>query len=115
MNKRKKGTEKEELAADWMTAHGYQILERNYRCRQGEIDLIGEKDGVLVFVEVKYRKDSRLGDPAEAVDLRKQHRIARTAEYYCWEKGRWNCPCRFDVIRILGAELEYIENAFAYR
>ena len=72
MNKRQTGSEYEGLAAKWLEGHGYQIVERNYRCRQGEIDLIAEKDGYLVFVEVKYRRSSEAGDPAEAVDYWKQ-------------------------------------------
>ena len=66
-NKRETGTRKEELAADFLTRRGVKILERNFRCRQGEIDLIGMDGQYLVFVEVKYRKTARNGMPAEAV------------------------------------------------
>ena len=65
-NKRETGTRKEELAADFLTRRGVKILERNFRCRQGEIDLIGMDGQYLVFVEVKYRKTARNGMPAEA-------------------------------------------------
>lgn len=116
MNKRQTGSEYEGLAAKWLEGHGLQIVERNYpRCRQGEIDLIAEKDGYLVFVEVKYRRSSEAGDPAEAVDYRKQKKISRVAEYYCWKKQKLNQPCRFDVICVLGQEIRHIVNAFDYR
>lgn len=65
-----------------LTRHGYQILCRNFRCRQGEIDIIAKDRDYLVFIEVKYRRDEHEGDPAEAVDARKQARILRTARYY---------------------------------
>lgn len=112
MNKRQTGSAYETLAADWLKQHGYQITEKNYRCGQGEIDLIAEKDGYLVFVEVKYRRTGQKGDPAEAVDYRKQKKISKVAEYYCWKKGKLNQPCRFDVICVLGQEIRHIEHAF---
>lgn len=112
MNKRKTGSEYEGLAAKWLENHGYRIVERNYRCSQGEIDLIAEKDGYLVFVEVKYRRTGQKGDPAEAVDYRKQKKISKVAEYYCWKKRKLNQPCRFDVICVLGQEIRHIEHAF---
>ena len=115
MNKRRTGSEYEGLAAGWLENQGYRIVEKNYRCRQGEIDLIAEKDGYLIFVEVKYRRTGQAGDPAEAVDCRKQKKISRVAEYYCWEKRRLDYPCRFDVICVLGQEIRHIENAFHYR
>ena len=67
MNKRKTGAEYEELAARWLTGTGFEILEKNYRCRIGEIDLIARDGRYLVFVEVKYRSDEKAGDPSEAV------------------------------------------------
>ena len=68
-NKRETGTRKEELAADFLTRRGVKILERNFRCRQGEIDLIGMDGQYLVFVEVKYRKTARNGMPAEGLAI----------------------------------------------
>ncbi len=114
MNKRQTGSEYEALAEKWMEEHGYRILEKNYRCRQGEIDLIAEKDGYLIFTEVKYRRSGQAGDPAEAVDYRKQKKISRVAEYYCWEKRKVDTPCRFDVICVLGQAIRHIEHAFEY-
>lgn len=82
MNRRKIGQKHEELAAKYLEEKGYEILERNYRIRTGEIDLIARDDRYLVFVEVKYRKNLQMGDPLEAVDSRKQQQIYRTARYY---------------------------------
>ena len=107
-NKRETGSIKENLAAQYLTRQGVKILEHNFRCRQGEIDLIAEKDGYLVFVEVKYRRTGQKGDPAEAVDYRKQKKISKVAEYYCWKKRKLNQPCRFDVICLLGQEIRHI-------
>lgn len=113
MNKRQTGTVYEEQAAKWLEARGYRILKRNYRCRQGEIDLIAEDGPYLVFVEVKYRRGGKAGHPAEAVDARKQRRIIRTAMYYCYEqKVPETKSCRFDVVSILPDKTEHIINAF---
>ena len=112
-NKRQAGAFYEEKAASWLEERGMRILERNYRCRQGEIDLVGYDGDCLVFVEVKYRRDLHAGHPAEAVDLKKQRKIARTALYYCRErKIPQDYPCRFDVVSVLGEEIEHIKDAF---
>ena len=112
-NRRQTGADYEERAARWLKERGYRILERNYRCRQGEIDLVAMDGGCLVFVEVKYRKDKRAGHPAEAVDLRKQRRIGQAAAQYCCERRTVAVQeCRFDVICILGGETEHYKNAF---
>lgn len=113
MNKRQTGALYEEQAAEYLEKKGYHILERNYRCRQGEIDLIAKDGSYLVFVEVKYRHSRGKGHPAEAVDIRKQQRIARTAVHYCYKhRIREDHPCRFDVVSILDSETEHIKNAF---
>ena len=112
MNRRKTGQEQEERAARYLEEKGYQILEKNYRIRTGEIDLIARDGRYLVFVEVKYRRDNRMGDPLEAVDVRKQQRIYQTARHYLHQK-RWDqIPCRFDVIGITGTQICHIKNAF---
>ena len=87
MNKRKTGQEQEAKAACFLKTQGYQILERNYRCKKGEIDLIAWEGQYLVFVEVKYRSTNESGLPEEAVDLRKQRQISRVAAWYLTEKG----------------------------
>ena len=86
-NNREKGARKEAQAAAWLEGKGLQILERNYRCKKGEIDLIAREDGTYVFLEVKYRKGEGSGHPAEAVDERKQKRISGSALWYLTEQG----------------------------
>jgi putative endonuclease len=116
MNKRQTGTAYEEKAALWLESKGMKVMERNFRCRQGEIDLIAQDGKYLVFVEVKYRSADKVGYPAEAVNFRKQKRIADASAYYCYKhKVSENQPCRYDVISILGEEITHIENAFEYR
>lgn len=112
-NKRETGTRYEEAAADYLRQRGLSILEQNYRCREGEIDLIAKDGSYLVFVEVKYRKDTAKGYPAEAVDHYKQQHILKTARYYLYNhRYGEDTPCRFDVIGILDHEIEWIQNAF---
>ena len=96
---------------------GFRILERRFRTRTGEIDLVAEEGGTLVFVEVKSRSALGFGRPAEAVDARKQARLRRTAEIYLIEHGARDRPCRFDVLEVLrssGGRLRYalIRDAF---
>ena len=98
-NRRAIGTEYETLACEYLTRHGYQILCRNFR--------------YLVFIEVKYRRDEHEGDPAEAVDARKQARILRTARYYMTRYHiSEDTPCRFDVVAVLGSNVRLIRDAF---
>lgn len=113
-NKREIGTKYEQKAIALLERQGYLILERNYRNRYGEIDIIAARDGILVFVEVKYRGSGRWGDPLEAVGSHKQNRICRSALYYCsTQAGGMETPCRFDVIAIYGDDsVRHIENAF---
>ncbi|MDD6406383.1 MAG: YraN family protein [Clostridiales bacterium] len=112
---RRKGSDYEKMAADYLMKKGYTILDMNYRISYGEIDIVASCDGVLVFVEVKYRSNSRNGTPAEAVDVRKQRQISRVALTYLGKKGYGtDIPVRFDVITILGSDISHIENAFSY-
>lgn len=114
MNKRKIGAFYEEQAAQYLEGKGYCILEKNFRCRQGEIDLIARDGDTLVFVEVKYRMNDVCGEPEEAVDFRKQKKIRRVAEYYLLCSGLpQDINCRFDVAALDGSgEIRYYENAF---
>ena len=107
------GTEYETMACEYLIQQGYQILQRNFRCRQGEIDVIAKENEYLVFVEVKYRRSGQDGDPAEAVDARKQARILHTARYYmAFHHMPENTPCRFDVVAVLGSTIRLIRDAF---
>ncbi len=115
-NRRKIGTAYEERAAEHLRDLGYRILERNFRCRLGEIDLIAEEAGVLVFLEVKYRKSSQFGNPAEAVTPAKQKTICRVADFYRMSRGiSESCSCRFDVAAIMGEKVQVYKDAFPYR
>lgn len=112
-NNRETGSRHETQAAVFLTEQGYEILERNYRCRKGEIDLIAKEQGYLVFIEVKYRSSGYSGDPAEAVDMKKRRRIAGAAGYYLMTHGYGeDTPCRFDVVAILGDEVRVVQDAF---
>ena len=108
----------EEQAARYLRRRFYAILERNYRCRFGEIDLIAKKGGYLVFVEVKLRKDASHGAAREFVDERKQRKVIAAAEHYLSQHETALQP-RFDVIEVYApkgehgpVEIAQIENAF---
>ena len=112
-NKRLTGTLYEQKAEEYLLANGYKILERNFRNRSGEIDLIAKKDAYFCFVEVKYRTTSEFGSPLEAVNFYKQNQIRKVAMYYLMKNklSEWT-PCRFDVIAFEGEEMTHIPNAF---
>src|SRR2546425_9914210 len=90
------GEEGERAAARFLEARGYRILERNYRTRRGEIDLIAEDGRMLVFVEVKVRLDDRFGGPAAAITRAKQARIAGVCQQYLGGRAVWGRPGRVD-------------------
>ncbi len=115
-NFRRLGAFYEDRAARLLEERGYRILEKNYRCRIGEIDLIARDGRTLVFIEVKYRRTDSFGRPEEAVDARKQRTICRAADYYRMEhRIEEFCPCRFDVAVFLGEEMRLLRNAFPYQ
>lgn len=115
-NTRETGRKYEDVAVDYLEGRGYDILERNYRCPYGEIDVIARSGSYLVFLEVKYRGSTAYGSPGEAVDRRKQRRISRAALCYYGRHGyEQEVPCRFDVIGVDGrGEISHIENAFDF-
>ncbi|MDP2319728.1 MAG: YraN family protein [Acidobacteriota bacterium] len=94
------GLEGEALAAAELERLGYQILDRRYRSRFGEIDLIAKDGPTVVFVEVKTKTDSRFGDPAEMVTTQKQRRLVSMAEEYVSGHQLHATPCRFDVVAV---------------
>lgn len=101
----------EEQACSYIKKKGYKILERNYRCLFGEIDIIAEDKKTLVIIEVKYRKTKSFGKGYEAVNYTKQQKIIKTAQNYINEENL-KLPVRFDVISIDNDEVTHIENAF---
>ncbi len=100
----------------YLTRRGYRLVERNYRTRRGEIDLILRKRDTLIFVEVKLRRSLDFGDPLEAVTPHKQHTLRRLAEYYLADRKPDFDTLRFDVVGILssrdGLRIDHIEDAF---
>ena len=115
-NKRSLGSFYETRVADYMRQQGYVVLEQNFNCRFGEIDLICKRHGCLVFVEVKYRSSDHFGAPSDAVDRRKQTRISNAASFYLYRHGfPTDTPCRFDVAAVSDQSIHLIENAFPYR
>ena len=106
----------EELAAVYLKHAGYQIVEKNYRCPLGEVDIVARDGESLVFVEVKSRRSDKFGVPQLAVGAKKQEKLSKIALYYLKEKRLHGRQARFDVVavRILseGNRVELIKNAF---
>jgi putative endonuclease len=106
----------EEAAVQYLCQHGYQILERNYRCRFGEIDLIARDGRTLAFVEVKTRRSQRYGPAATAVTLEKQRHLIKASQVYLIQRKKVNEFCRFDVVTVaMDAQqprIELIKDAF---
>ena len=112
-NKRTIGSQYEEAAIDHLRANGYEIICQNFRCRSGEIDIIGKENAYLTFIEVKYRTNTKSGHPFEAISQYKINKIINTAKYYMLNNNiSYETPCRFDVVAILGKEIHIYRNAF---
>ena len=115
MNKRKIGTFYEREAVQFLLGKGVRILEMNYRCRQGEIDIIGYEGTCLIFFEVKARETGRAGTGAEAVDWRKRRKICRVADYYRFEHGLGEFEeMSYDCVAIDEGKISWIKNAFEH-
>lgn len=113
VNKRALGSEKELLAANYLKNLGLNVINMNFRCKTGEIDIVAEDGDYLVFCEVKYRKSTGYGSPIEAVNTSKQNKIRQVARFYLIKNQiPQNKPIRFDVIGILGDHITYIKDAF---
>ncbi len=110
------GAEVEAMALVFLQAEGLKLVCRNYRCRRGEIDLIMLDGAILVFIEVRYRKNSHFGSAAESITSSKQRRITTAAAHYLQHNtGAASMPCRFDVVAVTLAEhknLDWIKDAF---
>lgn len=112
-NNRKLGSCFEQKVAAFLEKNGFLILEHNFRCRSGEIDLIAKDGNYLVFVEVKYRKSTTAGSALEAVDRRKAAQVRKVAAYYLYEKRLPETTlCRFDAAAVDGDRLTYVKDAF---
>ena len=109
----------EDLAAKFLVGKGYRVLDRNWKCRFGELDLVAEDGGFICFVEVKLRRSNRFGTGAEQVDQRKREKLRITAELYLQERPAVLQP-RFDVVEVLAPnglgtknpKIRHIEGAF---
>lgn len=107
-----KGVEAENAALEYLQDQGLQLIERNFQCRSGEIDLIMQESDSLVFVEVRYRKSNQFGGAAASITQAKQTKIIKTAQYYLL-RYRHQPAMRFDVIAIEGqSSPNWIKNAF---
>jgi putative endonuclease len=111
------GNRGEEMAVAYLRRRGYRILERNYRTRMGEIDVIAKREAVLVFVEVKTGRSCSFGPPQDRVNHRKRAHLIRAASAYMMDKENGESHCRFDVIAIMvdgkKARLTHIVDAFS--
>lgn len=117
MNSKELGKQGENAAADFLRVRGYRIRTRNFRVPIGEIDIVAEKEGTLVFVEVKTRRWLSCGTPAQAVNHHKQRKIIQTAQWYLRQYHCEDCPCRFDVLEVYmkagqPADIRQIQAAF---
>lgn len=122
LQKKELGAKGEELAVRYLKRRGYRIIERNYRIRLGEIDIIAEQGADLVFIEVKTRSDTFFGSPFESVTLPKQRQLSKVALEYIGKSGFHERPARFDVVGVQlnqghfkqfqDAKIELVQNAF---
>ena len=112
------GEKGETIAAAYLKKNGYRILETNFRCSLGEIDIIARDKEELVFVEVKTRKSQDLGYPEQAVGIKKQKKISQLALFYLQKKNLTNAKARFDVVAVTMSEtsneVKLIKNAFDF-
>jgi len=110
--RRERGITGEDVAAAWYQANGYEVVARNWRCRQGELDLIVRQGPLFVFCEVKSRATDTFGTPAEAVTHDKRQRVRHLAAAWIQDSKTRPATIRFDVASVLGDELQIFEGAF---
>ena len=112
------GKEGEKIAAAYLKKNGYEIIEINFRCPIGEIDIVAKEENDLVFVEVKTRKSIELGYPEQAVGMRKQKKMSQLALWYMQKRKIADTNARFDVVAITlmpeKNEVKLIQNAFDF-
>lgn len=108
----------ESFATAFLLARGMQVLEKNWRFKRLEIDLVCLDEPCLVFVEVKTRRSADFGGPIAAISMKKKHNLIKAAQGWQYSHGAWNRPVRFDVLCLLkhasGFTVEYYENAFEF-
>lgn len=112
------GRAAEQQACSHLEQQGLRLLEQNWSCRVGELDLVMLDGDTVVFVEVRYRKYAGWGGALESVDARKRRKISAAAQYFLQQQPRWaKHPCRFDVVAMSASaqpneRLNWIQNAF---
>ncbi|MDH5661630.1 MAG: YraN family protein [Elusimicrobiota bacterium] len=106
------GKKGEDISVKFLKKQGYQIIERNYRCSLGEIDIIAKDKNILCFVEVKTRNTEEYGLPEEAIDGYKQKKLARAALTYLKQKKIYEQDLRFDIVSVYPDRIELIKDAF---
>ncbi|MFV0364430.1 MAG: YraN family protein [Suipraeoptans sp.] len=112
-NNRATGQQYEQIALEYLFKNNYRILETNYVCRFGEVDIIARDGSYIVFVEVKYRRNRMSGFGFEAVDIRKQKKLSMCMHYFIMEKKIHNMNYRFDVISIDAHDIRHYTDAFS--
>jgi putative endonuclease len=110
--RKRQGQEGEDRAASLLQEKGYRVVDRNFKSRFGELDLIVEKEDLLVFVEVRSRASDWFSSPLHTINWSKQRKVVFSAMDYIRKAHVRERPLRFDVISIAGRELQHIENAF---
>ncbi len=105
------GAAAEDRAAEYLQRQGLKLLGRNWRCRQGEIDLVMRDGGTLVFVEVRRRSNAAFGGAGASITQAKQGKLIRAAEHYLLQQPHHG-PCRFDAVLIDGDALQWLKHAF---
>ena len=106
------GAKGEKTVVKYLKKQGYTVLEKNYKTRLGEIDVIVKKDETIIFVEVKTRTSDTYGRPSEAVGYEKQRKYVKVAQEYLLKNKLLSQKCRFDVIEIINDEINHIIDAF---
>jgi len=106
------GKKGEDISVKFLKKQGYEIIERNYRCSLGEVDIVAKDKNILCFVEVKARKTEEYGLPQEAIDGYKQKKLARVALTYLKQKKICEQDVRFDVVSVYPDRVELIKDAF---
>ena len=109
---RRQGNKAENKAAEYLKSKGYRILERNFLCPQGEVDIIAQKDDAIIFVEVKQRSSKAFGGGVAAVTKAKQQKVGAAAMFYLKQYKKAYGALMFDIIAITEGKLEHIQNAF---
>ena len=108
----REGARAEQLAADLLRRDGYTILEQRFRFHRHDIDIVARRDSVVVFAEVKSRRGRRFGTAAESVTGRQQYQLVRAAGAWLQRHGRPGDLCRFDVVTVEGAQVQWLQSAF---